>query len=210
MGLLTTPGRRRPARRGYTLVALMVGLTVMMILIAAVLPAVSAEMQRMREDELIFRGTQYAEGIRTFRRRYGRFPNSLKEMIETRPRTLRKLWKDPMTPDGEWAVIGIAAPVPGLPPPGGPGGAQRTPTPTPAPAPDPFGQSGKGSWGQPGSGGQMGPVTGVYSRSTKKGFRVFQGRESYNEWQFSEQTIFGTTSSPSTGPPPGPGIGGVK
>jgi len=205
MELPTTPGRERPGRAGYTLVALMVGLTVMMILIAAVLPAVSAEMQRMREDELIFRGTQYAEGIRIFRRRYGRYPNSLKEMIETRPRTLRKLWKDPMTPDGEWAVIGFAAPIVGLNPPGGPGGGVK---PTPTPAPDPFGQSGKGSWGQPGSGGQVGPVTGVYSRSTKKGFRVFQGRENYNEWQFTEQTIFGTTQFGGM-PGPGPGIGGA-
>jgi type II secretory pathway pseudopilin PulG len=183
----------------------MVGLTVMMILIAAVLPAVSAEMQRMREDELIFRGTQYAEGIRVFRRRYGRYPNSLKEMIEARPRTLRKLWKDPMTPDGEWVVMGVFAPTVGVNPPGGPGGLK--PTPTPTPAPDPFGHSGNGSWGQPGSGGQVGPVAGVYSRSTKKGFRIYQGRENYNDWKFTEQTVFGTT--PPVRLPPGPGIVGI-
>jgi type II secretory pathway pseudopilin PulG len=208
MELPTTPGRERPARSsGYTLVALMVGLTVMMILIAAVLPAVSAEMQRMREDELIFRGTQYAEGIRVFRRRYGRYPNALKEMIETRPRTLRKLWKDPMTPDGEWAVIGLTAPVIGVAPPGGPGGGRPTPTPVPTAVPSPFGQSGGGSWGQPGSGGQIGPVTGVYSRSTKKGFRIYQGRENYNDWRFTEQTVFGTP--PPLRSPPGPGIVGT-
>ena len=201
----TTPGeagrarRARPAPRGYTLVALMVGLTVMMILIAAVLPSVSAETQRMKEEELIFRGTQYAEGIRIFRRRFGRYPNSLKEMIETKPRTLRKAWKDPMTPDGEWAVIGLLAPVAGASPPGGAGTMSRpTPTPTPTPAASPF--------GQPGSGGQIGPVTGVCSRSTAKGFRLFQGREIYNEWKFTEQTVFG---APSSGPVvPGPGIGG--
>ncbi|MGZ5431090.1 MAG: type II secretion system protein, partial [Thermoanaerobaculia bacterium] len=63
--------------RGYTLVALIVGLTVMAILIAAVLPMASAESQRDKEAELIFRGFQYAEGIRNFRRRYGRYPNTL-------------------------------------------------------------------------------------------------------------------------------------
>jgi type II secretory pathway pseudopilin PulG len=179
----------------------MVGLTVMMILISSVLPLVSAEMQRMREDELVFRGTQYAEGIRVFRRRFGRYPNSLKEMIETKPRTLRKAWKDPMTPDGEWAVIGLVTPVAGVSAPGMPGSSVATPTPTPAPTavPSPFGQSG-GS-----GGGQVGPVTGVYSKSTAKGFRTFQGRETYNEWKFSEQTVFGAAAA--TGVMPGPGLG---
>ena len=75
--------------RGYTLVALMIGLTIMAILVAAVLPLASTEAQRDKEDELVFRGFQYAEGVRGFRRRYGRYPNTLKEMYEVRPRTLR-------------------------------------------------------------------------------------------------------------------------
>ena len=53
-----------------------------LVLIAAVLPAASTQARREKEDELIFRGRQYAEGIRCFRRRYGRFPTSLKEMLE--------------------------------------------------------------------------------------------------------------------------------
>ena len=77
----------------------------MMILIAAVLPMASAEAQRDKEAELVFRGFQYAEGIRNFRRRYGRYPNTLKEMFEMRPRTLRKLWKDPMTNSDKWGLI---------------------------------------------------------------------------------------------------------
>jgi type II secretory pathway pseudopilin PulG len=211
MGLLTTAGRRRASARGYTLVALMVGLTVMMILIAAVLPTASSQMQRSREDELIFRGSQYAEGIRVFRRRYGRYPNALRELIDARPRSIRKLWKDPMTPDGEWAVIGLVAPVQGIPPPGGPGGAggSATPTPTPVPTASPFAGSGGRFGASPG--GEVGPVTGVYSKSTKKGFRLFQGRENYNDWRFTEQTVSGSQgqgTSTTPGGLPGPGIGG--
>ncbi|HEX7528309.1 MAG TPA: type II secretion system protein [Thermoanaerobaculia bacterium] len=187
--------------RGYTLVALIVGMTVMMILIAAVLPTASTEAQRDKEAELIFRGVQYAEGIRTFRKRYGRYPNTLKEMYEVRPRTLRKLWKDPMTNSLNWGLITVAsgAPLPGATPGGMPGSGPLAPTPVPTPRP--------GTPGAPGNPGDAppGPITGVYSTSKKKGYRLFAGRENYNEWRFTEQTILNQGSS---GPPmpPGPGI----
>jgi type II secretory pathway pseudopilin PulG len=187
--------------RGFTLVALIVGMTVMLILIAAVLPLASAEAQRDKEAELIFRGVQYAEGIRTFRKRYGRYPNSLKEMYDVRPRTLRKLWKDPMTNSLNWGLITVVggAPLPGATPGGMPNSGPFTPTPLPTPRP--------GEGGKPGNPGDAlpGPITGVYSTSKKKGYRLFTGRENYNEWRFTEQTILNQGSS---GPPaaPGPGI----
>ena len=99
--------------RGFTLVALIIGMTVMSILIAAVLPMASMEAQRDKEAELIFRGLQYAEGIRTFRKRYGRYPNTLKEMYEVRPRTLRKLWKDPITNSDKWGIVSLTTGAPG-------------------------------------------------------------------------------------------------
>jgi type II secretory pathway pseudopilin PulG len=188
--------------RGYTLVALIVGMTVMAILIAAVLPMASTEAQRDKEAELIFRGLQYAEGIRTFRKRYGRYPNALKEMYEFRPRTLRKLWKDPMTNSLNWGLITLTggAPLPGATPGGMPSTSPFAPTPVPTPRP--------GTPGSPGNPGDAppGPITGVYSTSKKKGYRLFTGRENYNEWRFTEQTIL--NQAPSGPPPaPGPGIG---
>ncbi len=30
---------------------------------------------------------------------------------------------------------------------------------------------------------------GVYSRSTEKGYRLFEGREAYNEWRFTEESL---------------------
>ncbi|MFI5120227.1 MAG: prepilin-type N-terminal cleavage/methylation domain-containing protein [Thermoanaerobaculia bacterium] len=180
--------------RGYTLVALMVGLTVMAILIAAVLPMASAEAQRDKEAELIFRGIQYAEGIRLFKRRYGRYPNTLKEMFEMRPRTLRKLWKDPMTNSDKWGLITAAgAPVTTtLPPP------SKTPVPTPTVSPFATPSMAGGSGDQP-----PGPIMGVYSTSKKKGYRQFSGRENYNEWRFTEQTLLNQGSGVPC--PPGPG-----
>jgi len=201
--------------RGYTYVALIVGLTVMAILMAAVLPMASAESQRDKEAELIFRGTQYAEGIRNFRKRYGRYPTTLKEMYETRPRTLRKLWKDPMTNSNNWGLISAVAgaPVIGLTPGSPPGGPmQPTPAPTAAPTSAPGSFNPGGGPGTPGSPGSAppGPIAGVYSLSTKKGYRLFTGRENYNEWQFTEQTLLnqgpgGPQAPPGTQTQPGPG-----
>ncbi len=198
-------------RRGYAYVALVVGLAVMSILMAAVLPMASAESQRDKEAELIFRGLQYAEGIRNFRKRFGRYPTTLKEMYETHPRTLRKLWKDPMTNSNDWGLItAIAgAPLPGVRPGGAPAGGPMQPTPAPTAAPPPapgsFNPAGTpGAFGSPG-GAPPGPISGVYSRSTKKGYRLFTGREHYNEWQFTEQTLL--NQGPGRPPvPPGPGV----
>ena len=204
-----TAGRAgaRRGRGGYTLVALLVGMTVASILIAAVLPLASAQAQREREAELIFRGLQYAEGIRVFRRRFGRYPTTLQELAETKPRSVRRLWKDPMTKDGEWGIISLqGTPIAGA------GGAAPTPGPFTRPTPTPKPTSASGSWGAPpqGAAGAGGPVMGVHSKSTERGFRQYEGREAYNEWKFTEASLGGRTGGPDMqGPAPGlPGSGG--
>lgn len=191
----------RKGRGGYTLVALLVGITVASILIAAVLPLASAQAQREREAELIFRGLQYAEGIRVFRRRFGRFPNTLKELIEVKPRSVRKLWKDPVTKDGEWGIISIA----GSPLTQGGGKANPTPDPftKPTPRPDPKRTP------LPGEAGLAGPVMGVYSMSTAKAYRLWEGREAYNEWRFTEESLVTAGAAAGSGSGPGPGLGGT-
>ena len=195
--------RARTATRGYTLIALMIGVTVMTILIASVLPLASAEAQRDREEELIFRGRQYAEGIRVFRRRFGRYPNTLKELFETKPRCIRKLWKDPMLNSMDWGLVSLTsgAPVPGA----GVGGTGlgRAPTPTPTPS-VPMG--GAGGLGGP---SPVSAITGVYSKSKKKSYLIYQGRDVYDQWRFTEQTLnMGPGDTPETpGGVAGPGIG---
>ncbi|MGE5346035.1 MAG: type II secretion system protein, partial [Acidithiobacillales bacterium] len=195
---------------GYTLVFLMVAMTVASVLIAAMLPLISTEVQRDKEEELIFRGLQYAEGIRNFRRRYGRYPNSLKEMYTTRPRTLRKLWKDPITDSDDWGLITLTggAPATGAPVPGGipPGGQAPQPwtTPTPAPTASPTPSFGSPFGAQPAA--PAGPITGVYSKSKKKSFKVYQGHDVYADWRFTEASLLGAGLVP--GAAPGPGVGG--
>ena len=80
-------------------------MTVLSILVAAALPLWSHGDPRDKEEELIFRGLQYAEAIRVFQHRFGRLPVRLEELIEVEPRCIRQLWKDPMTEDGSWALV---------------------------------------------------------------------------------------------------------
>jgi hypothetical protein len=47
---------------------------------------------------------------------------------------------------------------------------------------------------------------GVYSKSTERGFRLWEGREAYNEWRFTEASLL---SRGAEGGQMGPGIGGI-
>jgi type II secretory pathway pseudopilin PulG len=96
---------RRPSpQRGYNLVMLMVAITVLNIMVAVSLPMWSQEIQREKEEELISRGFQYVEAIRVFQNRFQRMPVRLEELLEVKPRCIRRLWKDPMT-DGSFQPI---------------------------------------------------------------------------------------------------------
>lgn len=174
----------RPGRDdGYTLVAVVIGMAILAILIAAVVPSVAMIMKRERERELIFRGKQYARGIGFFLRRYGRYPMELKELYENRPRTIRKLWKDPMCDCKDWYLIiqgtPDSVPLAGGGPAHGPAprGASGAPTP-PGPTPTP------GIFGNPTETKNVGPIVGVRSKVHNEALREWRGQKFYDGWRF--------------------------
>ncbi len=184
--------RRRDEERGFTLAAMMVIMAIMAIALTVAVETVTFQQRREKEEELIFRGNQIVEAIRLFRARNGRFPLALKELVDAKPRVLRKAWKDPMTGQPDWVPVFLGqegAPVAGT----GPGG-QPTPTPTPQPTP---------GIGQPPAGPQGGPIIGVHSRSCADSIKVLDGRTKYCEWKFyynpNRQTL-----SPGVPPVPTP------
>ncbi|HYG62839.1 MAG TPA: hypothetical protein VEL74_09680 [Thermoanaerobaculia bacterium] len=209
------PGR---GESGYNLVVLIVIITVMNVMVAAALPLWSGAIQRDKEEELIFRGLQYAEAIRVFQNKQSRLPVRLEELIEAEPRAIRQLWKDPMTEDGKWQLIFQnmqGAPL--QPQPGGIGGdpaAGEDPAARPRPRrerDDDEGESenngrdgdGDSGFGGPAKGDQVavGPIIGVRSRSTKASFITWNGRQRYDEWQFTINLL--NQPRPSPQPPPG-------
>ena len=199
--------RRRRGEEGYNLVILVVAITVMSIMLAVALPSWSSVIRRDREEELIFRGFQYAEAIRCFNRRFHRYPVKLDELVETAPRSIRQLWKDPMTEDGKWRLVfqgGPGAPVrPQVEGDGTDAGATagNTPQGKKGTPPDP---------GQPGPLGQddgtgkqeidpVGPIIGVASRSNKESFLIFNGRNHYDEWEFTVDILNGAVNNRGVG-----------
>ena len=62
--------RGRVSEQGYAMAGLLVGLSVMAVLMSAMLPVWSHMVQREKEEELIFRGNQYARAIGLFQRKF--------------------------------------------------------------------------------------------------------------------------------------------
>ncbi|MDA1186155.1 MAG: type II secretion system protein, partial [Acidobacteria bacterium] len=160
--------------RGYAMAALLVALSVMGILMSMALPVWQTAAKREREAELVFRGEQYAQAIELFSRRNGGFPPNLAVLEEGR--YIRRLYKDPMTPDGAFQPVYLGQPLPGQigeQPQTGRGGAPGLPLP--------------GAPGQAGRGGLpagAGPIIGVVSASTEESLRLYNGRGRYSEWAF--------------------------
>lgn len=198
MYYMNLEGQAKNPAAGYAMAALLVGLAVMAVAMTIALPAWRHEVQREKEEELIFRGRQYVRAIQLFQRKYAAAtPPSLD--VLTSQKFLRKQYKDPMVEDGEFEVLyqgSLASLTPGS----GRGGTRqgqgaltfdsRSGTVTQA--------------GQAGRSGAMGGVVGVRSKSTEASIRVYNGGSHYNEWQF----IFVPAS---TGAGQGrPGMGGGR
>ena len=93
--------------RGSALLIVMMMATLLLISLTVSLPSIYQEAQREREEELIFRGTQYARAIASFHQKFQRYPTGIQELtnLTNGYRFLRKEFTDPMTPGGKWRLI---------------------------------------------------------------------------------------------------------
>jgi type II secretory pathway pseudopilin PulG len=88
---------------GFTFVGLMVLTALVGFFAMAAHPLWQNVIRRAKEEELVFRGIQYADAIARFKRQFARAPLTLEELYENK--CIRKLYKDPMTEDGEWDIV---------------------------------------------------------------------------------------------------------
>jgi type II secretory pathway pseudopilin PulG len=167
--------------------ALLVGLSVMAVLMSAALPVWSQQMKREREEELIWRGTQYARAVGLFQRKYANtFPPTIDILVEQR--FLRKKYKDPITND-DFQPIPAGGGVPSAPsgPVQAPGFGQRQGAP-PATGFNIQTRTDNGRTNAANTLGQApGPsigIQGVVSKSKDSSIKVYNGRTKYNEWAF--------------------------
>jgi type II secretory pathway pseudopilin PulG len=195
---------------GFTLVGVVVAMAILTILIAAVGPTISTIVQRDKETELVFRGKQFARAVLVFQRRFGRYPNSLKELKDARPRAIRKLWREPLCncEDGWIPIIAgtpEAMPMSALPTGGQPRtGFGRTPTPGGFGNQPPSTYTGTGPTPPPFLGGApptptppsifdqgltgevktVGPIVGVRTKIREKAVKKWRDHDYTDEWRF--------------------------
>jgi type II secretory pathway pseudopilin PulG len=172
------------ARHGYVLIMLMFVVTVMAIGLMVAVPVWETQIRREKEAELIFRGNQYVEAVRIYQlKNPGSLPQKLDILVEKK--CLRRLFKDPMTPEGEWNLI---LQMPGVNVGRGPQGF-RTPGPGVRTSP---GQPMRAATTQkimiaPAnalSSIQNPQILGVVSSSDQKSIKIYNDQESYDKWLF--------------------------
>lgn len=201
--------------RGYLMAVLLIGMAITAVWMSALLPAWRQQVTRQREQDLIFRGEQYARAVALYYvRNQCTLPTNVDDLVSRK--FLRKKWKDPITNDDFILVPGAQ---PGAQQPGGanPGrGGQGAPpvgqpgrsgaTPVGGVGGGTTGTSlGAGRAGQPTTGLPSGAfpgqnssqsnqsispgsgIAGVVSKSSGTSIMIYNGQQTYSGWQFMYQ-----------------------
>ncbi|HSC26239.1 MAG TPA: type II secretion system protein, partial [Vicinamibacterales bacterium] len=173
--------RGQDRERGYAMAALLVSLAVMSVLMSVALPVWRQQAQREKEAELAFRGEQYARAIALYRHKNANnFPPSIDVLVQGR--YLRKKYRDPMTPDGEFRIIPVGGAAGSQGQQGGRSGTPPAPgrsnTPTPPAA-------GSGLASTQGGTFAGGGIMGVASKSAETSIRIYRGQTRYDMWPFT-------------------------
>lgn len=152
--------RSKASRRtdsGYVMLTLILAMALMAIFAAVIVPSITFEIRRDREEEMIHRGVQYSRAIRAYYKKLGRYPTKIEDLENTNNlRYLRKRYKDPLScKNGKCADFKLlhfgdvqmtlsamgGGVIPGATAPGGISGLNGTPT-------SPFGASPTSPLGQ--------------------------------------------------------------
>jgi hypothetical protein len=198
-------------QQGSALLIVVFFAAVMIISAGAAMPSLLTQGQRDREEEMIWRGKQYARAVKLFYRKNGRFPQSMDDLVKPQlnVRFLRQAYEDPMNKeDGSWRLIYVGAngqligsstrpnmlmnipqrPAGGA---GGPGQPVGSSGATGSSGASGAGTSGTGTGvsqttpGTLGSGPIIGGnIIGVGSKVAKSSIKVYNGQQIYRDWEF--------------------------
>ena len=87
------------------MVTVIVLVTMVTLVLGMVMQPLKTVKTRQLERELIYRGEHIAMGLRRYYFKFGRFPTKLEALVEGEPKFIRKLYKDPMSKEGEWILV---------------------------------------------------------------------------------------------------------
>ena len=191
----TTMNGRLQSQKGYIFVSALVIVVLMGISMAVLTKSWTYQVNRMKEEELLFRGQQYARAIRSYYQTHRRYPFKLEELMDVRPRMMRRLYEDPMTESGEWGLVYLddiqsgrsAKPRATTPPALRVVGVDGSPVDAEPEETGPVNLEGdeQDTAEESDAGtGKVGQIVGVYSRSRKTAFRDFQKGKVYADWKF--------------------------
>jgi type II secretory pathway pseudopilin PulG len=91
---------------GYVLLAVIFMTLILLISLAIAAPKIAMSIQRDKERETIHRGEQYKRAIKLYYQKFGSYPTSIDQLVETNQlRFLRKKYTDPLTGKADWKPI---------------------------------------------------------------------------------------------------------
>jgi len=171
--------RGNAGERGFTLAALIVILTIIMIFAAYTVPRYwSTAMQRQRELQTIFAMRQYARACYLFQLKNSTYPTSMQQLTDARqPRWLRggkDGIPDPMTGEMDWLLVPAAA-----------GGQQANNNNNRVVNPTPVSQPATTIPALPMKDYAGGPFIGVRPPKTGKSLISLNGVDQYDQWTFT-------------------------
>lgn len=215
----TMPARRlagsdrgRTGESGFTLAALMIILTVMMVFVAYTVPPMwSKVVQRDRDKQTVFIIRQYARAILAFQKGHnGTYPVTLDQLKEARaPRVMRGRtgeWVDPLTGKVDWILLPpslLSTAVPGS-------LANYNPSATNTAQYGTPGQTGTTATtsttptGQPGSPADYkGPFVGVRPNKSGNSYLVVKNSDKYEDWIITSEDVKQEANARIAGAQPG-------
>lgn len=97
----------RPDPESGIVLLMVVFLTFLLLLsLAIAAPNWAKSLQRQKEIETIHRGQQYERAIQVYYRKFHRYPNTIKQLMDTNDeRFLRQKYKDPLTGKDDWKLV---------------------------------------------------------------------------------------------------------
>jgi type II secretory pathway pseudopilin PulG len=100
------PQRETHHEQGYVLLAVIFMTVILLISLAIAAPKVARSIQRDKELETIHRGEQYKRAIKLYYQKFGSYPTSIDQLVETNQmRFLRKKYTDPLTGKADWKPV---------------------------------------------------------------------------------------------------------
>ncbi len=189
LSISETPDAGPVARQdeGFVLLAVLFMLLLVLISLSIAAPKVTTELRRDKEKETIHRGMQYARAIRIYYRKYGRYPNTIDQLINTdNQRFLRKRYLDPLTGKDDWRLIHL--------------GEAQTMTNT-IPGSTPIGSSGTNNGANGTAAAGSGSYSGLSFGSTGSSSSSAFGSSSSSGVGSPSSSAFGSSASSGIGSP---------